>query len=60
MDEDTVKMILSGQAALWLHGKLSYVDAFGKSQYTEFRQFSRGTDWQRGTFTLDAEGNKST
>lgn len=60
LDSEHVSAILSGTSALWFYGRLTYVDAFGGSQHTNFRQFCRGKEWLRGAFTVDSEGNDST
>jgi len=54
-----VNDIAIGKAAIWFYGRITYLDAFEKSRFTEFRQYCTGPQWQLGVFVVDDEGNES-
>ncbi len=54
-----VSDIAIGKAAIWFYGRITYLDAFEKSRFTEFRQYCTGPQWQLGIFVVDNEGNES-
>jgi hypothetical protein len=57
--QDTVLKIVNEVEALYVYGKVSYQDAFGKSRFTVFRFVSRGEMFTKGRFMACARGNEA-
>jgi hypothetical protein len=49
--------MLAEAAAVWVVGKITYMDAFGSYRTTNVRYYAPRDEWKKGAFIADVEGN---
>ena len=58
---DDMDSVYIGESAYYLHGQLSYIDAFDELRTTDFRRIRYGPNWHKdGEMEATVEGNEAT